>query len=254
MYIARGVTMPITDISCRRGTSTILGTIIFIGIMFTAVIPMLLVMKQADTIYEIRKHQASILDNERMYEDVYVYVFPVTEESTTLTLQVHNRGNLVVNVVQVWINDVPHLFDDFQVQPMSWLGKELDYFTAVPDNWYFIKITTDRGNIFSSDSGSLHYDSEGNWDEGMFAINFFISYPAAGWFDVEIREGSETGPLLTDPPFKIHKSSSSPAFDFFNVLSATTYYVKITKNLELIYENFVTIDWPAGSPIEWVFA
>ncbi len=238
----------------RRGISTVLGTIIFVGIMFTAVIPMFLVMRQADTIHEMRKYELGILDQERMNEEVYVYVFPVTEDSTTLTLQVQNRGNLVLNVLQVWINDVPHLFDDFEVQPMSWLGKDLDYFTAVLDNWYFIKITTDKGNIFSSDSGSLHYDSGGTWDEGMFAINFLISYPAAGWFDIEIRQGDAAGPIITDPPFQIHKASSGPAFDFFQVSSAITYHVKITKNLELIYEDDVTIDWPNGPPIKWVFA
>ena len=36
----------------RRGTASILGTIIFIGILFSSVIPMYLVMRQADTIYE----------------------------------------------------------------------------------------------------------------------------------------------------------------------------------------------------------
>lgn len=246
--------MLFTGISCRRGTSTIFGVIVFIGIIFSAVIPMLLVMRQADTFHDISKHELVISDQERMDEEIYVYVFPVTEDSTTLTLEVQNRGNLVVNVVQVWINDVPHQFDDFGVQPMSWLGRDLDYFTAVPDNWYFIKIITDRGNIFSSDSGSLYYDSGGNWTEGMFAINFLISYPAAGWFDIEIRQGDEYGPILDGTPFQIHKSSSGSAFDFFNVPSAITYHVKITKNLELIYEDDVTIDWPNGSPIEWVFA
>jgi len=246
--------MSTTDTSCRRGTSTILGTIIFVGIIFTAVIPMMLVVKQADTLHEMSKHELGVLDLERMDENVYVYVYPVTEESTTLTLKVHNRGSLVVNVVQVWINDDPHPFDDFEIQSMSWLEMNLDYFTAVPDNWYFIKITTDRGNLFSSDSGSLHYGSGGTWDEGMFAINFLISYPAAGWFDVEIRQGGEAGPPLAGTPFQIHKSSSGPYFDFFDVPSADTYYVKITKNLELIYEDDVTIGWPNGPPIAWVFA
>ena len=47
--------MPTARISFRRkrrGVASILGTIIFIGIMFTAIIPMYLVMKQADTLYE----------------------------------------------------------------------------------------------------------------------------------------------------------------------------------------------------------
>lgn len=242
----------------RSGTSTILGTLIFVGIMFTAVIPMLLVMKQADIIYEMRKHELGILDQERRDEEVYVYVFPGTYDSATLTLKVQNRGNLVVNVVQVWINDDHHILADFVLQPMSWdqmvLDDSIADFTPVPGNWYLIRITTDRGNIFSSDSGSLHFDSEGEWAEGMFAINFLISYPEAGWFDIDIKYDNENGDSLVGAPFQIHKSSSGPAFDFFEVLSETLYYVKITKNSELIKEDYVTIDWPNGPPVEWVFA
>lgn len=246
--------MSITDTSCRKGTSTILGTLIFVGIVFTAFIPMMLVMKQADTLYDMRKYELQILDQEKIDEEVYVYVFPGTETSTTLKLKVQNRGPLLVNVVQVWINDDPHPVEGFVAQPMSWLEMDLDYFTAVPDTWYFIKIITDRGNVFYSDSGALHYGSESTWSEGMFAINFFISYPAAGWYNVEIRQGGAEDPLLDGTPFQIHKSSSGSVFDFFDVPSEGSYHVKITKNVELIYENNVIIDWPSGPPIVWVFA
>lgn len=246
--------MSTTPILSRKGTASILGTLIFVSIIFTAFIPMMLVMRQADTLYDLRKNELGIFDQERIDEDVYVYVFPGAEESTTLTLKVQNRGTLVVNVVQVWINDEPHSVDGFAVQPMSWSEMELDYLEFVPGEWYFIKINTDRGNVFSSDSGALHYDSESNWGEGMFAINFFISYPAAGWYDVEIRQGGEENPLLDGTPFQIHKSSSGSVFDFFDVPSADTYHVKITKNLEVIYNNNVRIDWPLGPPMVWVFA
>ena len=246
--------MSTTGTKCRKGTSTIMGTLIFVGIIFTAFIPMMLVMRQADTIYEMRKHELGILDQDRMDEEVYVYIFP-SDAPPILTLSVQNRGTLIVNVMQVWINDVPYQIDDFNVQPTSLLEMDLTDFTPELDNWYLIKIITDRGNVFSSESGSLYYDSGGNWLGGMFAINFFISYPAAGWFDVEIRYDNAEGFILTDPPFQIHKSSSGPAFDFFEVpTSDTTYYVKITKNSELIYEDLITINWPNGSPIEWVFA
>lgn len=239
----------------RRGTSTILGTIIFIGIMFTAVIPMFLVIKQADTLFEQSKYELGILDEGRMDEEVYVYIFPVTEASTTLTLQVHNRGHLVVNVVQLWINNDPHLLDDFVVQPMSLHEMVLDEstvgFTPVPDTRYFIKITTDRGNIFSSNSGSLYFDSEENWDEGMFGINFLISYPAAGWFEVFIEN---SGNPVPDTPFFIHKSSAGVAFAFCPVPTATTYDVIIMRGTEEIYNDEVTISWPNGPAIEMVIA
>jgi hypothetical protein len=38
-----------------------MGTLIFIGIMFTSVVPMLLIMKQADTIYEQKIDRSIVL-------------------------------------------------------------------------------------------------------------------------------------------------------------------------------------------------
>ena len=56
-----------------RGVSTILGTLIFIGILFTSVIPMMLVMKQADTIYTKKIHELEIKDDEKVREELIVY-------------------------------------------------------------------------------------------------------------------------------------------------------------------------------------
>ena len=48
----------------RKGVASIFGTIIFIGILFTTVIPMMLVMKQADTIFEQKTHEMEVLYQE----------------------------------------------------------------------------------------------------------------------------------------------------------------------------------------------
>ena len=48
----------------RKGVSTILGTLIFIGILFSAVIPMMLTMKQADIIMEQEKLELQRIDDE----------------------------------------------------------------------------------------------------------------------------------------------------------------------------------------------
>ncbi|HUV53840.1 MAG TPA: hypothetical protein VMW03_01400 [Candidatus Krumholzibacteriaceae bacterium] len=45
--------------------SSILGTLIFVGILFTAVIPMYLTMNQADVILEQEKHEIAILDEDK---------------------------------------------------------------------------------------------------------------------------------------------------------------------------------------------
>ncbi len=250
--------MRIIGSSCRRrGISSILGIIIFVGIMFTAVIPMFLVMNQADTIHEMRKFELERFDQERRDEDIHVYVFPDIVDPTILTLRVQNRGSLVVNVVQVWINDITYLFEDFVVPPMGSRDKLLDAFDLEDGTYYFTKITTDRGNVFPSDSGSLHYLGDGFWDGGMFAINFLISYDAGGYFDVYISYSDENGDpsgLVEGTPFQIHKTAAGPAFGFFSVDTEGKYYVRIERGDEEIYDKSVTIEWPLGPPVVWVFA
>ncbi len=136
--------------SChRRGTSTILGVIIFVGIIFTAVIPMFLFMKQADILHEIRKVEVGRLDDERRGEDIHVYVFNETTSPDNLTLRVENWGDFSINIKRIWINDTFYPLDNFYVPPKNALEEELSDFAPVPDTRYFIKVTTDRGNVFS---------------------------------------------------------------------------------------------------------
>jgi len=242
--------MRITGLSFRRGTSTVMGTLIFVGIMFTAVIPMFLVMNQADTIHEIRKHELEILDQEREGESLYVYVFPAGESSEILTLRVVNRGNFVVKIVKIWINDIPFSEEDLIVEPMGTDEKILTgYFTPVLNEYYFIKVITDRGNIFSSDSGSIQYLGGNTWEGGLFMINVVISCTDSGWFDIVISKGEFT---ITD---EIQKPSPRPAFEFYDVDVKGVYHVTITKrHLNIIYDDSVEIKWPLGPPVAWVFA
>ena len=44
--------------------------------MFTAVIPMMLVMRQADTLHEMRKHELENLDQERAMESLCLMSVP----------------------------------------------------------------------------------------------------------------------------------------------------------------------------------
>lgn len=248
--------MRFIGLSCRKGTSTVLGTIIFIGIMFTAVIPMFLFMRQADTLHEMRKYELNRLDEEWASEDVHVYIFNKTTSPDYLTLRVENWGDFSINIARIWINDTYHILDDFNVQPTHWHEEELTGFTAVPDTRYFIKVVTDRGNVFFTDSGSIYCDEFGNLDAGMFTIFFIISYPAAGWYDVEVRYSNDNFDifgLVSEEEFSIHKSSVGSAFDFFNVPNAQKYHVKITRGgSEVIYNNFVNIRWPNGPQSETI--
>ena len=76
--------MNTTISSNRKGISTILGAIFFVGILFSAYVPMTLVMKQADTIYEQVIHETRIQDEYTYDEDLMVYAFSKTQDDESI--------------------------------------------------------------------------------------------------------------------------------------------------------------------------
>jgi len=250
--------MYIIGSSRRRGISTILGTLISIGILFTAVIPMFLVMRQADTLHEKRKLELGRLDEEKRRENIRVYVFPTPDsppDQPSLTVRVDNRGELLVRVVRIWVNDQP-LDVDCAVQGMSQKGLEPFDVSTEPGS-YIIKVTTDRGNVFASDSGPITYLGGGEWAVGMLVINVLIYYAPGGVYDINVWLGEKLGdPLLS----RTIQKSSGMAFTFFDVTEfdipgeSETYHVEITRGSDVIYSHGVTISWPDGPPVAWVFA
>ncbi len=91
----------------NRGVSTILGTLIFIGILFSAIVPMQLVMKQADNIALQRTHEAQIADQEQEDEDIEVYPVPIPGEDQ-LNVTIINKSEFPVNIIHLWINDTSY--------------------------------------------------------------------------------------------------------------------------------------------------
>lgn len=166
--------------SCRRGTSTTLGMLIFIGVLFTSVIPMFLVMRQADTFYETEKFEVGRLDEERAREDIDFYLLPTIEDEPILTLKFNNRCELAVRIIRVWINDEPRRVDCL-ILPTSNGELELrdliDPESPNPVSFY-IMVVTDKGNVFSPYSGIPTYDpSLGSWDMDFYIIYVMMLHP-----------------------------------------------------------------------------
>jgi len=147
--------MSTTGTSFRRGTSTIMGTLIFVGIMFTAVIPMMLVMRQADTLHEMRKHELGILDQERAMETLCLYVCPEGSSSPNMKVTIVNNGEVLVHLVNLWIND-GSTSKNIVISSLSEEELNIELPLEVGED-YDIRVTTDRGNVFPSENGSLHY-------------------------------------------------------------------------------------------------
>lgn len=171
--------------SCRRrGTSTIYGVMIFIGIMFTAVIPMLLVMNQADTLHEMRKVEVGRLDEERAMESIFFHletsIDPATEEPI-IKLVFYNRCVIAVKIIHVWINDGIREVN-YLIPPNSNGEWELRNLMDPPyqDPEYFsVMAVTDKGNILLPLSGNPEYSYDpvlgGSWEYNVYTIYIMMT-------------------------------------------------------------------------------
>ena len=162
--------------------ATILGTIIFVGIIFTAVIPMFLFMRQADTFYDLAKFEVGRLDEERGMENIYFYLEPTVEENEPiLTLKIINRGELAVRIARVWINDEPREDFDCILSPISDTVLPFGNLT-VPDpqelTSYHVIAITDRGTFVSPLSGIPTLNASTNfWTMDSFMIYVEMEMP-----------------------------------------------------------------------------
>lgn len=228
----------------NKGVSTILGTLIFIGIIFTSVVPMMLVMKQADTIYEKKKHEMDVIDDESVREELVVYTYD--GGGTSIMVQVENRGDVPVNIVRVWTNNEYH-----DASEMISANSEVDLgpFTVpgVTENSVVdTKVVTERGNAFYSISGNLYY-SGGGWSTTSYGICVIVHNPMGGKFQVFFYNGTH----WEDPPF--YESHAKEWVDVVTSTSVSTPSVDYRIDVkEQVGSNWVSLPGsPIDTPIEY---
>ncbi len=164
----------------RRGVSSILGTLIFIGIIFSAFVPMTLVMKQADNIYERKIHEATIGDIEKGDENAMVYAYGEVG-STELSVYITNKGSNELTIVRVWMNDnSTEVSETIAPKASTELGPFDVTGTASPLK---VKVTTENGNIFECNLGSVMYSEVNGWYTPSYAISVIIM---SDWGQYEI--------------------------------------------------------------------
>ena len=168
----------------RRGVSTILGTILFIGIVFSTIVPMTLVMKQADNIYERTIHEVKMNDLEKSTEELMIFAFGEAG-STDLTVYVMNRGANEVKVVHVWLNEeIQELSQVIAPKTSSEFGP---YDVSDTESPLRVKVTTANGNIFECYLGNIMYSEVNGWYTPSFAINVMIMN-FAGQYEIIIED------------------------------------------------------------------
>lgn len=247
--------MSTTGTSFRRGTSTVLGTLIFVGIMFTAVIPMLLVMRQADTLHEMRKHEITRADDERDRENIEVYPNPsLIEPEMNVTLI--NTGGVSAEVVGIWINDTYYPVSE-QISTFS--SHEVGPFPAatVEGAEYEVCATSTRGNVYTSEIGTLRYE-EGKWISETLGFNLiFPSRPGKtkrtnNWLNelrITIEQGGDILYVNSTMYWAISASEKFFQLDEAGVHQIIVYIWCKSQYWEKIYDTEHSIDWPAGDPI-----
>lgn len=229
--------------------STILGTLIFIGILFSAVVPMQLVMQQADNIKLQKIEEIKRYDNDRQTEEINVVAYPLTLTSNQMNVRVSNKGSILAKIVRVWIQDTYYTVDEYiNIGETKVLGPFT--VTLVDGASYPVKAVTERGRVFAADMISLLY-SNGQWYTPSLGINvyianekgkYYIKVNNATWSVVYLTQGMDQGDLLK----------------YFEVDSPGVYTVTCRKNSSngpLLPGTPVNVEilWPAGPPIIYVY-
>lgn len=222
----------------RRGVSSILGTLVFIGILFSAVMPMFVTMRQADIYYEQEKMRAQRMDEERNLEDVEVYIAP-TDTDFTLTLV--NQGEIPVTIVRVWENEHNTTLSELlPIQTSSELAP-IEFSHAPAENETFeIRVTTERGNTFLNENGVLTY-GPGEW----MMEKFYINIHAGGIFmHVKVTDVAE-GTVLFDEwdmigvGYQVEVPTAGPTYLYHVLVEKSSWWSTVT-----LFDDDVTIDWP----------
>jgi hypothetical protein len=236
----------------RRGVSTVLGVLIFIGILFTAVIPMQLVMNQADLMYDRKMKETRILDEKRIAENVRVVAYPDSSNSSQLILHIENRGNVPVKIVRAWFNDG---YQNCNTVIQSMEKTNLDPFPVSPQNdtYYNIFITTERGNIFRSITGSLYY-ADDTWYTPSLSITTYI-LNEQGQYKIWVKNETQQQVGYWESGGIIHDD----ILQTFEVDESGFYTVTMMKKHSGVYKELmnspttVEITWPDGPPLVYVY-
>jgi len=236
----------------RSGVSTILGVLIFIGILFTSVVPMQLVMQQSDYILERKKLEMEVKDDERSKENLQVMAYPNTSNSSEMYIRIDNKGEVAAKIVRIWFND------DYQTTDTVVKTKDnvnMGPFPVSPKNNSFNKISlaTERGNAFSSLTGSLYY-SDGTWYTTQLSITVFILNDQ-GQYRIWVNNATQQQVGYWDSGGIVH----GDVVQSFEVEEAGTYTVIMKKKHSGEYKELVAspctiqITWPEGSPLVYVY-
>ena len=222
---------------------------IFVGILFTCVIPLFLYVNQVNSLYDQEVVGMRRIDQDREGELIEVYAFPVGDSLTELNVHIRNKCALEVRILRIWVNDTiydaANLTNDLPLllQGMSeaTIG-DPEHPIAISEGYIDVLVMTDRGNVFASFTNTIH-SQDGKWAQGAynFGIPNFIT--TGGTYDVTIVDDDDyTYPVVTI-------KSAPTAYRIIKVATPGTYTVTISSYTKtwVVYVNW---EYPLASQIE----
>jgi len=239
----------------KSAMSTILGMLIFIGILFTCVMPFFLYINQVNSLYDQTIVEMKQFDRDRALENIDVYAYPLNQSSSEVRLYIKNQCPLTVEIVRIWINDqyfpynlqVPgmgeNITNPIDIQDMISQVEGVGSFQA--------KVTTARGNTFSSLTNPLQYSNESGWGGGpSFAINIVIELnKGIYYFIINVNDSAGTT-IYSEEIWVILESSIMRKVD---VSGPDTYTVEITQTQGPDKTWSTNVQITLEEPTKWVY-
>jgi len=239
----------------KSAMSTVLGMLIFIGIIFTCVMPFFLYINHVNSLYDQTIVEMKQFDRDRALENIDVYAYPIDQSSSQIRLYIKNQCPLTVEIVRIWINDryfpynlqVPgmgeNITNPIDIQDMISQVEGVESFNA--------KVTTARGNTFSSLTNPLQYSNESGWGGGpSFAINIVIELDKGVYYFIINVKNSNGTTIYHDEVWVILESSIMRRVD---ISGPDTYTVDITQTQGPDKTWSTNVQITLEEPTKWVY-
>ena len=190
-------------------------------------------MKQADVLYERKKLEMARLDEEGERETMMLYAFPRSiTEPQWLNVTAYNQCEFSINLLRLWVNDT-EIPLSVTVPSMGSANVTSYQINATNGNSYQVRATSERGNVYTSQTGTLAFNG-GEWETETVGINLiFPSRPGkAGrvndWknqLKINITENDVDGDTIYDEIEMYWAVSASEKF--FELGAPGTYNVTV---------------------------
>jgi len=238
----------------RAAISTVLGMLIFVGILFTCVMPFFLYINEVNSLYERKIIEMKQFDQERSLEKLDVYAYPLNQSSNQISLYIKNRSPFTVEIVRIWINDqyIPY---SIQIPGTNECTTDpIDVQDILPHEdveSFYIKVTTARGNMFPSQTNPLQYSSDYGWSGGhSFAINLVIEMDA-GVYNFIISVTSSNGTTIYyEEVWVLHSVSLMRKI---SVSGPDTYHIRVVQTMGIDRTCERDVQITLEEPTKWVY-